>query len=174
MEPQAINWEMVKAMALIMSSVMSVIGILILTAAKSIFITQKEYKDMSASISKLYDEIDGRLYKDGLSIFMPRREYEKETAEKSQRCTTEFDKCHTGIRRLSNNLVPRDEWVKSKDHREKRQDEVTKEICDKIDKISDAINKMGIEQNKTNIVLGNLMGKLEIQNENKTLTEVQK
>ena len=138
-----INWDMVGAMA----GVMAMIGALILAATKSIFITKKEFKEHAAQIEQLDRHFNKKLYDSkNITIFMPREECEK---------------CRAGVKTLTNAIVPREEWEKSKAYRERRMDENQRIVCGKIDKITESVVAMKNEQGDTNELLSALRGSFE-------------
>lgn len=141
LQPNNINWDMIRAITGIMSFVMTVIGAAIVLVTRWIFVTKKEFQTFSKENSK---EISSKLYdKKGITIFMPREECEK---------------CMTEVKKLTSSIVPREEWEKSKAYRERRIDENQRVVCGKIDKITESIKDMNKAHEKTNKSLNNMIG----------------
>lgn len=150
-----INWDMVKAITGIMSVVMGLIGGAIVLATKWIFITKKDHEDGIRRINaRLYDQ-------NNITIFIPRLEYEKDVAEKTQKCRDDLEKIWGELKDIVTNLVRRGEWEQSKEDRERRRDLSQISLCKKIDKLDGSINDMRKEQNATNESLSNLIGRFD-------------
>lgn len=60
-------------------------------------------------------------------------------------------------------FVPRMEWENSRHDREIAQDTKQKNMCKKIDSMQHALEEMNKTQNKTNVAIGNLLGRLELK-----------
>lgn len=135
-----IDWGLLKEI----TGVAVVIGGLILAASKSIFVTKKEFKVLLKSVDrKLYRE-------DGTTIYITKNEY-----------STEIGEIHKCNKELTAAVVPRSEWEKSKEYREKRSDEIQRKLCGQIEKVTASMESMQISQNKTNVVIGQLLTKFE-------------
>ena len=162
-----VNWDMIKAITGIMSFVMAIIGAGIVLLTRWIFITKKEFQIFSKEIAK---EINGKLYdkKNGITIFLPRQEYEKDVANRTMRCNIEhtklqieLEKIKVELEKVKAVLVPREEWIYSKTGRERRTGENLKTICGKIQDVSNAINDMRKESSTRNEALNKLTGSFE-------------
>lgn len=169
-----INWDMVKAMTGILSFAMATIGVLILTAAKSIFITKKDNDSTLALIKRLSDDIDNKLYKDGETLFLLRVEYKRDMVTTREHCAIEHTKLKLEIEKIRADLVPRPEWVYSKEGRERRTSENIKIISGEIQKVYESINNMRKENSMTSKALGNLTGsfKTYLELEKKKLHDI--
>lgn len=85
------------------------------------------------------------------TLLVGRKEYEKETK-----------KIWTEIKSIETDLVRRPEWEKSKAYRERRSDETQRIVCGKIDRVYEALDKLGNHQTKNTGILNNLLGRFDI------------
>lgn len=109
------NWNMIG----VLSGVIFIFGCIMVAAAKSIFATKAEHNEcVKIFNSKLYDK--------GVTIF-----------------------------------VPRIEWEKSRDERERRRDINQRALCGKIEKMSTAMETVKTVQDKTNQAISHLLGRFE-------------
>ena len=161
-----INWDMIKAITGIMSFVMAIIGAGIVLLTRWIFVTKKEFQIISKEIAK---EINGKLYdKKGITIFLPRQEYDKDVANRTMRCNIEHTRLQIELEKIKGELekvkavlVTREEWVDSKTGRERRTSENIKIISGEIQKVYESINNMRKENSTTNKALNKLTGSFE-------------
>lgn len=145
-----INWDMVRAIAFVVGATVSLIGGLILTATKLMFVTKKEFLD---TIS----QGENKLSPKGIPIYVPQRDYNKNADAHN----SEHKRIWAEIKDMVAIIVPRTEWDKSKAYRERRVDENQQKICTIMDKLSESFKDMQKEQNKTNEVLNKLAGSFE-------------
>ena len=140
---EGINWDMLKAIAGVVSFVMCCIGGLILASAKSIFITKKEFE------KKLYSE-------DGLPIFESCDDCGKKHGDLNNKLEKLID-------RFSEEVVPRKEFNKTNEFRERRFDTTQREVCDRLNDVTDTMRGLQKTQNETNIIIGKLSGMLALR-----------
>lgn len=136
----AINWDMVGVLLV----ALGMWGGVLFMAAKAIFVTK----------SKIYDVR-------GITIFMPRDEYKNIKSECEQRRAANQGKLDAELKAIAVAIVPRAEWEKSKDYRERLQEESQKTVCGKIDKITDSMENIQTAQNKTSVAIGKLAVKFD-------------
>ena len=99
--------------------VVTILGGVLIAAAKSIFVTK----------SKIYDER-------GITIFMPRKELKEVCKEKHTVADNTFGSAIDSLNKLASTIVPRSEWENSYKERERRRNEDHKRVCQKLDELS--------------------------------------
>ena len=120
-----VNWNMVTAITGIMSFVMIVIGGLILSATKSIFITKEDHERGIERInSKLYDE-------NGITVFVPRREWGDSRKDRERRIDGSQRSICNKIEKLSESI----ECIKAS------QNAINKEVGNLVGRFDQAIKQ---------------------------------